>query len=113
MGFNHVVRYTNHCGKQQLFYLLFDTHDSLGSIFIWKFRFTVEFGIVGKIWVKCVPRNPRLAHPEFGSSVNPIPTKWADYAHHISVCTTGFENLTATLLTYLVNIQVSHLVAGS
>ena len=25
-----------------------------------------------------------LAHPEFGSSVNPIPTRGADYAHHIN-----------------------------
>ena len=25
-----------------------------------------------------------LAHPEFGSSVNPITTRRADYAHHIT-----------------------------
>ena len=25
-----------------------------------------------------------LAHPEFGSSVNPITTRGADYAHHIT-----------------------------
>ena len=27
-----------------------------------------------------------LAHPDFGSSVNPIPTKGADYAHHNTAC---------------------------
>ena len=27
-----------------------------------------------------------LAHPEFGSSVNPIPTRGAVYAHHITYC---------------------------
>ena len=31
-----------------LFYLLFDTHDSPGSVFIWKSKFTIGFGIVGK-----------------------------------------------------------------
>ena len=40
-----------------------------------------------------------LAPPEFGSSVNPIPTKGggADYAHHITASTPGFENLTTSL----------------
>ena len=38
-----------------------------------------------------------LAHPEFGSSVNPIPTREADYAHHITACPPGFENITASL----------------
>ena len=38
-----------------------------------------------------------LAHPEFGVSVNPIPTRGADYAHHITACPSGFENLTASL----------------
>ena len=32
-----------------LFNVQFDTHDSPGSIFIWKSKFTVGFGIVGKI----------------------------------------------------------------
>jgi hypothetical protein len=44
-----------------------------------------------------------LAHPEFGSSVEPIPTKRADYAHHITAFPPGFENLTASLI-----IKVSH-----
>ena len=40
-----------------------------------------------------------LAHPEFGSSVNPIPTRGggAEYAHHITACPPGFENLAASL----------------
>ena len=38
-----------------------------------------------------------LAHPEFGVSVNPIPTKGVDYAHHITACPPGFENLVASL----------------
>ena len=38
-----------------------------------------------------------LAHPEFGSSVNPIPTRWADYVHHSTACPPGFENPTASL----------------
>ena len=38
-----------------------------------------------------------LAYPEFGSPVNPIPTRGADYAHHISTCRPGFENITASL----------------
>ena len=38
-----------------------------------------------------------LAHPEFGASVNPIPTKGADYAHRITDCPPGLENLMASL----------------
>ena len=38
-----------------------------------------------------------LPHPEFGVSVNPIPTRGADYAHCITACPTGFENLAASL----------------
>ena len=42
------------------------------------------------------------AHPEFGSSVNPIPTAGggggaANYTHHITTCPPGFETLTASL----------------
>ena len=37
--------------------------------------------------------------PEFGISVNPIPTRGADYAHHITACPPGFEILTASLLS--------------
>ena len=36
-----------------LFYLSFDTHDIPGSVFIWKYKFTMGFVNVGKIWVKC------------------------------------------------------------
>ena len=39
-----------------------------------------------------------LAHPEFGSSVNPITTRGADYAHHITSRTPGFENPAASLV---------------
>ena len=38
-----------------------------------------------------------LAHPEFGSSVNPITTKGADYAHHITASPPRFENPAAYL----------------
>ena len=38
-----------------------------------------------------------MAHPECEAPVNLIPTKRADYAHHITACTPGFENLTASL----------------
>ena len=38
-----------------------------------------------------------LAHLEFGSSVNSIPTRGADYAYHITACPPGFENLAASL----------------
>ena len=39
-----------------------------------------------------------LAHPEFGSSVNPITTRGADYAQHYTTASpSGFENLAASL----------------
>ena len=42
-----------------------------------------------------------LAHPEFGSSVNPITTRGADYAHHITASPPGFEIPAATLIYIL------------
>ena len=39
-----------------------------------------------------------LAHPEFGSSINPITTWGADYAHHITASPPGFENPAAPLI---------------
>ena len=36
----------------------------------------------------------------FGSSLNPIPARGADYAHHITGSTPGFGNLTSAL-TYV------------
>ena len=36
----------------------------------------------------------------FGSSINPIPTRGADYAHHITACPPGFKNLTVSLQCY-------------
>ena len=45
-----------------------------------------------------------LAHPEFGSSVNPITTRGADYAHHITATPPGFENpALAASLYYILN----------
>ena len=41
-----------------------------------------------------------LAHLEFGSSVNPITTRGADYAHHITASPPGFENPAAALACY-------------
>ena len=38
-----------------------------------------------------------LAHSEFGSSVNPITTRGADYAQRITASPPGFENLAAAL----------------
>ena len=40
-----------------------------------------------------------LAHLEFGSSVNPIATRAADYAHHITASPPGFENQGASLIS--------------
>ena len=37
------------------------------------------------------------AHPEFGSSINPITTRAADYAHHITASPPGFEIPAASL----------------
>ena len=41
-----------------------------------------------------------LAHPEIGNSVNPITTRGADYAHHITASPPGFENPAAALICY-------------
>ena len=38
-----------------------------------------------------------LAHPEFGSLFNPIKSRGADYAHHITASPPGFENPAASL----------------
>ena len=40
-----------------------------------------------------------LAHLEFGSSVNPITIRGADYTHHITASPPGFENPAAPLST--------------
>ena len=49
-----------------------------------------------------------LAHPEFGSSVNPITTRGADYAQRITASPPGFENLAASL-----NIEMSIILVKS
>ena len=51
--------------------------------------------VVASWWAGCA-----LAHPEFGSSVNSIPTTGADYAHHITACPLRFENLVASRQYY-------------
>ena len=48
-----------------------------------------------------------LAHPEFGSSVNPITTRGADYAHHITASPPRFEN-PASSLHYLISTEGEH-----
>ena len=57
-----------------------------------------------------------LAHPEFGSSVNPIITRGADVARHITACPPGFENLAASLTGHVIyNLQIpteNHLDIG-
>ena len=35
-----------------LFYILFDCHDSLGFVFIWKSKFTLKFEIGGNFLIK-------------------------------------------------------------
>ena len=40
-----------------------------------------------------------LVHTEIGSSVNPIATRGADYAHHITASPPGFENPAASLFS--------------
>ena len=42
-----------------------------------------------------------LAHPEFGSSVNSITARGADYAHHITASPPGIENPAASLLCHV------------
>ena len=50
-----------------------------------------------------------LAHPEFGSSGNPITTRGggADYTHHITASPPGFEN-PASSLHYLISTEGEH-----
>ena len=45
------------------------------------------------------------AHPELRSSINLILTRGADYAHHITACSPGIENLTASLPNIKQTIQ--------
>ena len=48
-----------------------------------------------------------LASPEFGSSVNPIPSRGADYAHTITASTPGFENLKTSLNMVMISSLAS------
>ena len=56
-------------------------------------KFFPKFSAAASGWAGCA-----LAHPEFGSSVNPITTRGADYAQRITASPPGFENLAAALL---------------
>ena len=47
------------------------------------------------------------AHPEFGDSVNTIPTRGADYAHRITACPPRFENLAASLQSQTIAQRLS------
>ena len=49
-----------------------------------------------------------LAHLEFGSSVNPITTRGADYAQRITASPPGFENPAAAL--YYIRFLYSELI---
>ena len=53
-----------------------------------------------------------LAHPEFGSSVNPITTRGADYAHHITASPPGFENPAAALLRKIFEYTQANFVSA-
>ena len=47
------------------------------------------------------------APQEFGSSVNPIPTRGTDYAHPITASTPGFQNLTTALMSDMVKYRAA------
>ena len=46
-----------------------------------------------------------LANPEFGSSVDPITTRGADYAHHITASPPEFEIPAASLNDILLSLK--------
>ena len=48
---------------------------------------------------------------EFGSSVHPIPTRGADYTHHIAACPPRFENIAASLVCWFVGKNLSNFVS--
>ena len=48
------------------------------------------------------------AHPEFGSSVNPIITRGADYAQRITASPPGFENIVASLDYLMMHFCKTH-----
>ena len=54
---------------------------------------TILYSAAGSGWAGWA-----LAHPEYGSSVNPITTRGADYAHHITASPPGFEDPAPSLL---------------
>ena len=60
---------------------------------VWRDHATMQHSAAASGWAGWA-----LAHPEFGSSVNPIKTRGADYAHPITASPSRFENLAASLL---------------
>ena len=50
-----------------------------------------------ELWVRGVVPGGAMAPPVFGRSVNPISTRGADYAHHITAGTPGFSDLPTAL----------------
>ena len=74
--------------------------------------FVIQFSAAASGWAGWA-----LAHPEFGSSVNPITTRGADYAHHITASPPGFENPAAalqfmTLTSFHKKIQMLYMIAN-
>jgi hypothetical protein len=54
-----------------------------------EFQNKIQYSDADIGWAGCV-----LAQPKFGVSVDPSPTRREDYAHRITACPPGFENLT-------------------
>ena len=69
------------------------------------------FNIHQSLHSLAISKNKQVAkaHPEFGSLVNPITTRRADYAHHITTSPPGFENPAASLLLHEVFKSMSSL----
>ena len=58
-----------------------------------------SLGVPGVPWhTQILADKLNLFSPEFGVSVDPTPTRGADYAHRITACPPRFENLAAALL---------------
>ena len=75
------------------FILVFFYKSTRYSLFMpLQYRYPIYFSAAASGWAGWA-----LAHPEFGSSVNPITTRGADYVHHITASPPGFENPAASL----------------
>ena len=60
------------------------------------FSFGIIYGAAASGWVGWA-----LAQLEFGSSVNSITTRGADYVHHITASPPGFENPAASPISII------------